>query len=117
MSQTYSGSCHCGKIRFEATGELEQVVECNCSICRRKGAKMWFVPRAQLRLLSERENLATYTFNKHRIQHHFCPTCGIAPFGEGITPQGNEMAAVNARCLDGIDLDALPVQHFEGASL
>lgn len=117
MSQTYSGSCHCGNIRFEATGELQQVMECNCSICRRKGAKLWFVPRSQFKLLSERDQLATYTFNTHRIQHHFCPTCGIAPFGEGTDPKGNEMAAINVRCLDGVDLDALPVKHFDGASL
>ena len=117
MSQTYSGSCHCGNIRFEATGDLQQVMECNCSICRRKGAKLWFVPRSQFKLLSERNQLATYTFNTHRIQHHFCPTCGIAPFGEGTDPKGNAMAAVNVRCLDGVDLDALPVKHFDGASL
>ena len=117
MSQTYSGSCHCGNICFEASGELQQVTECNCSICRRKGAKMWFVSRSQFKLLSAREDLATYTFNTHHIQHHFCPTCGIAPFGEGTDPKGNEMAAINVRCLDEIDLDALPVQRFDGASL
>jgi hypothetical protein len=117
MSQTYSGSCHCGNIRFEATGDLEQVFECNCSICRRKGAKMWFVPRTQFTLLSERDKLATYCFGAERIQHHFCPTCGIAPFGEGIDPKGNEMAAINARCLDDVDLDGLPVKKFDGASL
>ncbi|HKI52260.1 MAG TPA: GFA family protein [Geothermobacteraceae bacterium] len=117
MSTTYQGSCHCGGIRFQATGELEQVMECNCSICRRKGAKLWFVPRTQFKLLSERNKLATYTFNTQRIQHHFCPTCGIAPFGEGTDPKGNEMAAINVRCLEGIDIDALPVQRFDGASL
>jgi len=117
MSTTYQGSCHCGGIRFQATGELEQVMECNCSICRRKGAKLWFVPRAQFKLLSERNKLATYTFNTQRIQHHFCPTCGIAPFGEGTDPKGNEMAAINVRCLEGVDIDALPVQRFDGASL
>jgi hypothetical protein len=117
MSQIYSGSCHCGQIKFEASGELNQVMECNCSICRRKGAKMWFVPRAQFKLLSKRDALATYTFNTHRIQHHFCPTCGIAPFGEGTDPKGNEMAAINARCLADIELENLPVQRFDGASL
>jgi hypothetical protein len=117
MNTTYSGSCHCGNIRFEASGELEQVMECNCSICRRKGAKMWFVPRAQFKLLSERDQLATYKFGSQRIQHHFCPTCGIAPFGEGTDPKGNAMAAINVRCLEGVNLDELPVQQFDGASL
>jgi hypothetical protein len=117
MSTTFNGSCHCGQISFEAVGDLQKVFECNCSICRRKGMKMWFVPHTQFKLLSDRDKLATYSFGAKRIQHHFCPTCGVAPFGEGIDPQGNEMAAINVRCLDGVDLDALPVQHFDGASL
>ena len=47
----YKGSCHCGNMTFEVEGELTQVVYCNCSICARKGALLWSVPRNQLRLL------------------------------------------------------------------
>lgn len=113
MSQ-YKGSCHCGRIAFEVEGEIQGVMACNCSICQRKGALMWFVPRDSLKLVTPESAMATYTFNKHVIQHHFCPTCGIHPFGSGTDPKGNRMAAVNARCLDGVDLDQLPVQHYDG---
>ena len=41
----YRGSCHCGKIAFEVEGTLEQVMECNCSLCSRRGYLLWFVPR------------------------------------------------------------------------
>jgi len=78
---------------------------------------MWFVPREQLRLLTPDRDLGTYTFNKHVIQHHFCQTCGIHPYGEGTDPKGNRMAAINIRCLEGIDLEKVPVQHFDGRSL
>ncbi|WP_428425708.1 GFA family protein [Methylibium sp.] len=111
---TYQGSCHCGQVRFEVEGELKQAMSCNCSICSRKGALMWFVPAAQLRLLTPEDGLATYTFNKHRIQHRFCPSCGIHPFGEGTDPKGNRMAAVNIRCLEGVDLESVPVQQHDG---
>jgi hypothetical protein len=61
--------------------------------------------------------LATYTFHKHVIAHHrFCPTCGIHPFAEGSAPDGKAMAAINLRCVDGLDLAALPLRHFDGAS-
>ncbi len=112
----YQGSCHCGRTRFEVEGDLTQVTECNCSICSRKGALHWFVPRDKLRLLTPEENLSTYTFNKHQIKHRFCPTCGIHPFGEGADAAGNRMAAVNARCLEGVELSALVVQHYDGRS-
>ncbi|HUL10834.1 MAG TPA: GFA family protein, partial [Methylococcaceae bacterium] len=92
-------------------------MDCNCSICSRKGSLLWFVPRQQLRLLTPEENLSTYTFNKHIIKHRFCPKCGIHPFGEAIDPSGNPMAAINVRCLEDIDFSSLPVQHFDGRSL
>jgi len=112
----YQGSCHCGKVAFEVEGELTGAMECNCSICTRKGSLMWFVPRDRMRLLTPESALSTYTFNKHVIQHRFCPTCGMHPFGEGVDPQGNKMAAINIRCLEDIDLAAVPVQNFDGRS-
>ena len=112
----YRGSCHCGKIAFEVEGELTGAMACNCSICSRKGSLMWFVPRDKLRLLTSEDQLATYMFNKHVIQHRFCPTCGIHPFGEGVDPNGNRIAAINIRCLENLDLATVPVHNFDGRS-
>jgi hypothetical protein len=114
---TYRGSCHCGKVAFEVDGEIAGAMACNCSMCSRKGSLLWFVPRASLRLLTPEAGLATYTFNKHVIQHRFCANCGIHPYGEGTDPKGNRMAAINIRCLEGVDIDAVPVQHFDGRAL
>lgn len=108
------GSCHCGKIAFEVQGEPKEGMACNCSICQRKGALMWFVPRDTLTLLTPPGDMATYTFNKHVIEHHFCPTCGIHPFGEGTDPKGNKMAAVNINCLEDFDIGSVKVQHYDG---
>jgi hypothetical protein len=113
----YKGSCHCGNIAFEAEGDLEQVIQCNCSICSKRGFLLWFVPRADFRLTTPVENYATYTFNKHKIKHHFCTKCGCAPFGEGTSPAGADMAAINTRCLDDADLSMLKVRKFDGRKL
>ena len=113
----HQGSCHCGKIRFEVEGELTEAMACNCSICSRKGALMWFVPRSSVTLQTPETDLSTYTFNKHVIKHHFCSTCGIHPFGEGIDPKGNAMAAINIRALPDIYLSKIPVKHFDGKSM
>jgi hypothetical protein len=77
---------------------------------------MWFVPRDSLTLLTPEENASTYEFNKHVIKHRFCPVCGIHPYGEGTDPKGNRMAAINIRCLEEIDLESIPVSHFDGRS-
>ena len=112
----YKGSCHCGRIAFEAEGELKGAVSCNCSMCQRKGTLLWFVPRADLHVLTPDENASTYLFNKHVIRHRFCPVCGIHPYGEGVDPKGNAMAAINLRGLEGIALEDLPVTHLDGRS-
>ena len=110
------GSCHCGKVAFEVDGTPDKAMSCNCSICQRRGSLLWFVPRDTLHVLTPEANASTYTFNKHAIKHRFCPTCGIHPYGEATDPKGNRMAAVNIRCLEGIDLAAIPVTQFDGRS-
>lgn len=113
----HKGSCHCGKISFEVEGDIDGALACNCSICSRKGSLLWFVPRDKLRLKSPEDAASTYTFNKHVIKHRFCPTCGMHPYGEGVDPKGNAMAAINLRCVEDIDLDSIPVRHFDGRAL
>jgi hypothetical protein len=113
----YHGGCHCGKVRFEVEGEVKGALECNCSICASRGSLLWFVPRHHLKLLTADEDLGTYTFNKGVIKHRFCPICGIHTFGEGADPKGNAMAAINIRCIEGVDLASVPVEKFDGRSL
>ena len=112
----YEASCHCGKVRIAFEGEVKEVLSCNCSICQRKGSLLWFLPREQLTVLTPEDAASSYSFNEHMIRHRFCPTCGIHPYGEGVDPQGQRVAAVNVRCVEGIDLDALAVKHHDGRS-
>ena len=113
---TWHGGCHCGRIAFEVDGEIGSAVECNCSHCRPKGYLMWFVPRDSLRLSTPEADMSTYRFNKHKIAHHFCPVCGVAPFADG-EHEGHAMAAVNVRCLEGVEPGGLDIRHVDGRSL
>jgi hypothetical protein len=114
----YRGSCHCGKVAYEVQGEVDSAMACNCSMCQRKGSLLWFVPMTQFELKTPDENASTYLFNKHVIKHRFCANCGIHPYAEAIHPKtGVPMAAINIRCLEGIDLDKVPVTHFDGRAL
>jgi hypothetical protein len=112
----YKGSCHCGRIAFEVEGEIGEVLACNCSMCQRKGSLLWFVPRDKLVLKTPEDAASVYLFNKHVIKHRFCPVCGIHPYADGVDPKGNPIGAINARCLEDVDLDSLKVRHFDGRS-
>jgi hypothetical protein len=109
---TYTGGCHCGRVRFEVTAELTSVTECNCSICTRKGYLHLIVPREQFRLVQGEAELQTYRFGTGVARHHFCRHCGVASF---YVPRSHpDHIDVNARCLDGVDVAALPVRRFDG---
>lgn len=114
----HTGSCHCGRVAFTVQGEVAQAIDCNCSMCRRRGSLLAFFPRDAFTLASKEGDYGTYRFNTERIAHHFCHDCGVAPFSEATDPKtGQPMVAVNVRCLDGVDLAGLTVHHFDGASL
>ena len=113
----YKGSCHCGNMKFEVEGDLTEVVACNCSICSRKGALLWSVPRDALRLLGSGQGVGRYTFNTRTVEHLFCQTCGMHPFAEDVGSQEGRSAYVNVLCLDGIEADSLPVIQFDGRSI
>ncbi|MNO10174.1 hypothetical protein D3C81_2338590 [compost metagenome] len=48
------------------------------------------------------------------ISHHFCANCGCAPFGFGVGAKGEETAAVNVRCIENLDLNALTRIPYDG---
>ena len=108
----YRGSCHCGAVRFEAEGELTAVEACNCSICIRTGYLHWYLPPEGFRLLTSADAIATYRFGTHTAKHHFCRSCGISPFRRARS--NPEDVDVNARCLEGVDLERLEVKRFDG---
>ncbi len=112
----HTGGCHCGAVRYEVEADINEVMSCNCSMCQKRGSLLSFVPEQQFTLLSGGDDLSDYQFNKKVIHHLFCGTCGIASFARGVVPGGSEMVALNVRCLDDIDLDALPVKHIDGRS-
>jgi hypothetical protein len=116
-TKTYSGSCHCGHVRYEVQADLSKVMACNCSICTKRGSLLASVPEGQFSLVSDGDDLTDYQFNRKVIHHLFCPTCGVASFARGIAPDGSKMVAINVRCLDGVDLDALNLFKFDGRSL
>lgn len=113
---TYTGSCHCGKVRYEVEGTLEQAMECNCSHCSRKGYLLWFLPREKFTLKTPEAPLTEYRFNKHRIGHQFCPTCGCAPFAFGNNRAGEPTVSINVRCLENVDLAAVKRVPVDGKS-
>ena len=112
MLQTYEGGCHCGKVRFRCQGDLTNVSECNCSICTKKGILHLIVPRDRFELLRGADAITSYEFGSGVAKHTFCKHCGMHSF---YTPRSApDGISVNVRCLDGVDVEAVRANPFDG---
>ena len=117
QAKTYTGGCHCGRVSYRATANLTQVLDCNCSICEKRGTLWAFVKAAQFELLKGADALTDYQFGKKHIHHLFCSRCGVKSFARGTNREGKTVVAVNVRCLEDVDLDTLQVNRFNGRAL
>jgi len=110
--ETYSGACHCGRVRFRVRGDLSKVSLCNCSMCTKKGIIHLIVEPSEFELISGADELTSYRFNTGVAEHKFCRHCGIHSF---YTPRSDpNKVSVNVRCLDGVDLSTLKPRLFDG---
>ena len=112
--RTYSGSCHCGAVKFKVDADLSSIGNCNCSICRKKGALHHTVPPEQFKLVSGEDALQRYQFNHKIASHFFCRHCGIHTFSHPRTAP--EKVNFNVRTLDDFDLDGANYERtsFDG---
>jgi hypothetical protein len=70
----------------------------------------------QFSLRSGEDKLSDYQFNRGIIHHLFCSNCGVESFAHGRAPDGAATVAINARCLDGVDMLSLSRIPFDGRS-
>jgi hypothetical protein len=82
-SETVSGSCLCGAVRFEVRLPALFCAHCHCSICRRAhgaGYVTWVgVPTGSFALLAGEDHLARYRSSDHGTRS-FCKVCGSSLF-------------------------------------
>ena len=122
--KTYSGSCHCGAVRFEADLDIAGgTIKCNCSSCTK--ARSWLIVAGadRFRLTAGLESQADYQWtppghSAPSIQFHFCKTCGIRMPARGeLEVMGGAFYAVQVGLLDNVDADELaaaPIQYVDG---
>jgi hypothetical protein len=118
MMMKYTGSCHCGTVRFECDLDLAQgTSRCNCSICSKSRFWKAIVKSDAFRLIEGKEALKDYQFGSHKIHHFFCERCGVKTFGRGRLEEIGEFYAVNVTCLDNAttkELAAAPIRYEDG---
>ncbi|HVQ06953.1 MAG TPA: GFA family protein [Allosphingosinicella sp.] len=130
----HQGQCHCGAIRYRASGEPMHHALCHCGDCRRHaGAPMvgWAMFKSDQVAIEGEPKI--YASSEHG-RRHFCGTCGTGLFytNEAILPGITDVqsgtldtpdtlpAQVHIQVADRIawmkDISALPeFQRFPGS--
>lgn len=111
--EVFAGGCHCGAVRFEVTVSDFLVIECNCTVCWKKGMLHVYATEDQFKLISGKDDLTLYTFGTRTAKHLFCKICGIYSFYH---PRSHpERFSVNLKCFDDVDaIKKFRVQKFDG---
>jgi hypothetical protein len=112
---TFQGSCHCGSVRFEVTGSLDDFTMCDCTLCVKKNAVMYKVHESGLKILSGEDKLRLYQWNTRVAKHYFCSECGIYTFHR--KRAAPDHYGVNVYCLDNVDVSGVPVRRVDGKTM
>ncbi|MBI1200082.1 MAG: GFA family protein [Phenylobacterium sp.] len=111
----WSGSCHCGAVRFRGEAEIDELTRCDCSLCRRRGALMAKVHESALTIEAGEDALVLYQWNTRRARHWFCGRCGIYPFHR--KRAAPDFYGVNVGCLENFDVEAYPWRVADGLTM
>jgi hypothetical protein len=107
-------SCHCGAVRLSVEAAPAEVTECNCSICRRLGARWAYYSPKQV-TLSKAGATQPYVWGDRMLAFHRCKSCGVTTHWQSLDGAKDRMA-INARNFEGLDWKGVRVRHFDGAT-
>jgi len=105
-------ACHCGAVRLSAP-EPTQVTECNCSICRRIGARWAYYSPSEVKM-PQPGTTQPYVWGDRMLAFHRCKSCGCVTHWQSLDGARDRMA-VNARNMDGLDWERMRIRQFDGA--
>jgi hypothetical protein len=105
---TLQGSCLCGGVTYEVTGEAKRFFHCHCSRCRKATgtghASNMFLQPAALKWLTGEELVRAFKVPEAiRFTNNFCVTCGSRLPRQ---PKDSDIVIIPAGSLD----DAPPIK-------
>jgi hypothetical protein len=82
MNNLHVGSCLCGGVNYEISGDFERFYLCHCPRCRKDTGSAHsanlFSTTARLVWLTGQDRVKTYQLPTTRHQRSFCRDCGSA---------------------------------------
>lgn len=108
----HSGSCLCGAVTYEISGEIGDGYFCHCKRCRKANGSAFAanarIAPNQFKLVTGHESLKSYYHQASGLARKFCAECGSPIVSERTEPA---MMAVRLGTLD-TPLSKGPIGHI-----
>ena len=108
-------TCHCGEVEIQVNlqKDIDKLMRCNCSMCKRKGAIMSMVKNEDFKIVKGEDKLKLYQFHTKVAQHYFCSICGI--YTHHNPRSAPAMTGFNLGCVDEVKVEDLKdIAFFDG---
>jgi hypothetical protein len=113
-------SCHCGLVRLTIEQRPDYIHECNCTLCRKTGARWGYFPSPQVGVQGATESYRRADKADPCADVHFCGICGVTMHftltAETVARFGQELTGVNMRLADERDLAGIELRYPDGYS-
>lgn len=120
-TKTYSGSCHCGKVKYKVDIDFAQGTgKCNCTYCTKIRSWKVFVQPSAFTLLAGNDAVTGYSGKNPTAVRYFCKTCGVYTHETGDAEwMGGPFAGIFLGSLDDAPISELvsgPIHFSDGRS-
>ena len=99
MSNTITGSCLCGAVKYIVGGAIKAVANCHCNVCQKATGSVFgtiaVIAENDLEIIAGQDNLTTYQVSE-KATKYFCRTCGTPIFNRHKKYPGNYMVQVGS---------------------
>ena len=94
--------CHCREVEIQISlnKNIDKLIRCNCSMCKRKGTMVTTINKKDLKIIKGEDKIKTYQFNTNVAKHHFCSKCGIHT--HYLRRSDPDTFGINVGCIDEV---------------
>ena len=111
-------SCLCGQIRVEITKPPDYIHECNCTLCRKVGARWGYFHPSEVSVEGDAAGYCREDKADPGALLQFCAKCGVtthfALTASAVAKHGNVVMGVNMRLADEGDLAGIELRYPDG---
>ena len=100
-------TCHWGAVEIQVNlkEEIDILMRCNCSMCKRKGIVVATINKKDLKIVKGEDKIKIYQFNTKVAKHHFCSECGVQT--HNLRRSDPNTYGINVGCIDEIKTSEL----------